>query len=299
MMKAKDEVQNLPKRAINALHLNHVKQFILRRKNRTTVKGVKLATANFLSEQEYYLFHMDTFGLQPSPMQATYKRHYKQCESTNSFPEIERKRHIRHNTNDTDLTPVINNLTGRSNPVKKTALVSSLDPMASPVMTKGQNERHLGHIDVDVLSDEVRYHSSKGGSVRKSPNVAYHNHNSNRDAKGKRQQNKKNWAPKESVITADAIRSQGTVKISAIPKNLPKHKGCVRSDPPRNSSVMAEKHVLSERRQQQNLFKEGRQLQPHKSNEHRQVKLSKTYQYDPWPDRDKYKVATTSIAYCF
>jgi hypothetical protein len=267
-----------------------VKQFILRHKNRATVKDVELATSKYLSEQEYYLFHMDTFGLQPPPMQATYKRLHKQSESTNSFPEIERKRHIRHNTNDTDLTPVINNLTGRSNPVRKTALVASLDPIESPVVRKGQNERHLGPIDVDVLSDELRYHSTRGGSIRKSPNVAFNNHNSNHDTESRRQQHKRNWVPKESVIAADASRSQDTVTSLAIPKNPIKHKGCVRSDPPRNSSVMAEKYVLSERRQ----------LQPHKllEKERRQIKLSKTYQYDPWPDRDKYKVATTSMAYC-
>lgn len=241
---------------------------MLRHRNRANVKDVELATAKFLSEQEYYLFHMDTFGMQP-PMQATYKRHHNQRESTNVFPETERKHHTRRNTNDTDLTPIINNLTGRSNPVRKT--------------------------DFDVLSDRLRYDSTRHGSILQSLNVASNNHGSNRDAKGKRQQNEKNLIPKDAAIAEDAVRSHGIVTVSAIPKNQQQHTARVRSDPPR----YFENHFPSEQRQHQNLFK-VKQLQPRKSleKERRQMKASKTYQYDHWPKRDKYKVTTTSMAYC-
>lgn len=308
MIKAKAGVQNLPKRAISALHLDHVRQFILRRRSKATIKDVEMATAKFMSEEEYYLFHMDTFGLHP-PMQATYILN-KQREPTHSFTKKERRRHIRRNTNDTDLTPVINNLTVGSHPARKTVMIPSAVPPLPPSSqipsaTKVQNERRLGPIDVDALGDGLSFYSNKGGSILEVAIGASSNDHSIRATTSKQLPKKMNWAPKDATITEDVISQHKTSTVA--PRILHHHPIHVGKNRQRNvskiNSNMDKNMALLESRQNQNLPKQGQHQRPRKSRsrEQYQYTLSRNCQRsdyaDPLPEYDEFRETNTSRTY--
>jgi len=114
MMKSKDteEIkyhQKIPTSIIGAgvahlkglLHLNHASHFMMRRNSKLSHDAnISVPDANYMTEEERYLFNMDTYCRPRVAKRLDVQKH----EGNQGKPRL-----VRSNTNDTDLTPVIQN----------------------------------------------------------------------------------------------------------------------------------------------------------------------------------------------